>query len=104
MAPHHPVLPRGLRWEDVDLSRSIIQVRQRADRFNKIGKPKFSFHALRHAAASLFIKQGWPAKKVQTILGHSSITMTFDVYGHLFDNAEDYVDLFVKLEADLEAA
>nr|WP_244273874.1 tyrosine-type recombinase/integrase [Stappia indica] len=79
-------------------------MRQRADRFNKIGKPKFSFHALRHAAASLFIRQGWPAKKVQTILGHSSITMTFDVYGHLFDNAGDDVDLFVKLEADLEAA
>lgn len=42
------------------------------------GKPKFSFHALRHAAALLFIKPSWPAKKVQTILGHSSITMTFD--------------------------
>ncbi|GGE93662.1 site-specific integrase [Stappia taiwanensis] len=95
---------RGLRWVDVDFTRSIIQVRQRADRFNEIGKPKFSFHALRHAAASLFIEQGWPAKKVQTILGHASITMTFDVYGHLFDNAEDDVNLFAKLEADLEAA
>lgn len=164
---------RGLRWQDVDFTKSIIQVRQRADRFNQIGKPKsksgrrdipmapsvrkilmawkakcpkgdldlvfpngvskvespsnisnrvlypllrnagilsaegkpkFSFHALRHAAASLYIEQGWPAKKIQTLLGHSSITMTFDVYGHLFDNAEDDVDLFAKLEADLEAA
>ena len=50
---------------------------------NADGKPKFGFHALRHAAASLFIEQGWPAKKVQSILGHSSITMTMDVYGHL---------------------
>ena len=47
---------------------------------NADGKPKFGFHALRHAAASLFIEQGWPAKKVQSILGHSSITMTMDVY------------------------
>lgn len=68
------------------------------------GKPKFSFHALRNGAASLFIGQGWPAKKVQMILGHSSITLTFDVCGHLFDNAEDDVALFAKLEADLEAA
>ncbi|WP_428523565.1 tyrosine-type recombinase/integrase [Roseibium sp.] len=164
---------RGLRWEDVDFQKSIIRVRQRADRFNQIGKPKsksgrrdipmapsvkkvlmswkancptgeldlvfpngignvespsnisnrvlypllkdagivtaegkpkFSFHALRHAAASLYIEQGWPAKKIQTLLGHASITMTFDVYGHLFDNAEDDVALFAKLEADLEAA
>ncbi|MEM9635587.1 MAG: tyrosine-type recombinase/integrase [Pseudomonadota bacterium] len=164
---------RGLRWEDVDFTKSIIQVRQRADRFNQIGKPKsksgrrdipmapsvkkvlmawkancptgdldlvfpngvgnvespsnisnrvlypllkdagitdssgkpkFSFHALRHAAASLYIEQGWPAKKIQTLLGHASITMTFDVYGHLFDNVEDDVELFAKLEADLEAA
>ncbi|CTQ51841.1 Integrase [Roseibium album] len=164
---------RGLRWEDVDFTKSIIQVRQRADRFNEIGKPKsksgrrdipmapsvkkvlmawkadcpqgdldlvfpngngnvenpsnisnrilhplmmeagitnnegkpkFSFHALRHAAASLYIEQGWPAKKIQTLLGHASITMTFDVYGHLFDNAEDDVELFAKLEADLVAA
>lgn len=31
---------RGLRWEDVDFSRSIIHVRQRADRVNTIDKPK----------------------------------------------------------------
>lgn len=31
---------RGLRWQDVDLDRKEIHVRQRADRFNDIGKPK----------------------------------------------------------------
>ena len=50
------------------------------------GKPKFSFHSLRHAAASLFIEQGWSAKKIQSILGHSTISMTMDVYGHLFES------------------
>ncbi|PWE32867.1 site-specific integrase [Maritimibacter sp. 55A14] len=68
------------------------------------GKPKFSFHALRHAAASLFIEQGWPPKKIQSILGHSSITMTMDVYGHLFENPEDDLELFAKMESDLLAA
>ena len=31
---------RGLRWEDVDLKNAKLNVRQRADRFNKIGPPK----------------------------------------------------------------
>jgi integrase len=31
---------RGLRWKDIDLKAGEIHVRQRADRFNDIGKPK----------------------------------------------------------------
>ena len=31
---------RGLRWKDVDLKANELHVRQRADRFNEIGKPK----------------------------------------------------------------
>src|SRR5262245_24094821 len=31
---------RGLRWADVDLKRGEIHVRQRADRWNVIGRPK----------------------------------------------------------------
>lgn len=31
---------RGLRWKDVDLKTNELHVRQRADRFNEIGKPK----------------------------------------------------------------
>src|SRR5262249_34000540 len=31
---------RGLRWDDVDLKRSELHVRQRADRYNKIGPVK----------------------------------------------------------------
>jgi integrase len=31
---------RGLRWGDVDFSENEINVRQRADRFKQIGKPK----------------------------------------------------------------
>lgn len=74
------------------------------DIVNTDGKPKFGFHALCHAAASLFIEQGWPAKKVQSILGHSSITMMMDVYGRLFESPEDDVEMFEKIEADLMAA
>ena len=31
---------RGLRWDDVDLKRAELHVRQRADRYNSIGPPK----------------------------------------------------------------
>jgi len=31
---------RGLRWEDVDLKRGELHVRQRADRYGNIGRPK----------------------------------------------------------------
>jgi integrase len=31
---------RGLRWSDVDLKKGELHVRQRADRYNEIGKPK----------------------------------------------------------------
>ena len=31
---------RGLRWRDVDLKANELHVRQRADRFNEIGKPR----------------------------------------------------------------
>lgn len=68
------------------------------------GEPKFGIHGLRHAAASLFIEQGWNPKKIQTLLGHASITMTMDVYGHLFENAEEDVYMFEKLEKDLMVA
>ncbi|WP_169568162.1 tyrosine-type recombinase/integrase [Sneathiella limimaris] len=67
-------------------------------------KPKFSFHCLRHAAASLYIEQSWSPKKIQSILGHSSINMTYDVYGHLFHDPSEDVELMAKMEQDLWAA
>ncbi len=54
-----------------------------------IMRPKYGLHALRHFCASWLIEQGFPPKRLQAILGHSSILMTFDTYGHLFPNAED---------------
>ena len=48
--------------------------------------PRYGVHALRHAAASLFIEQRWTPKKVQVTMGHSSIKVTYDVYGKLFQD------------------
>jgi integrase len=49
---------------------------------------KYTAHIFRHAAASLWIEQGMNAKRVQTLVGHGSIQVTFDTYGHLIEEAE----------------
>jgi integrase len=86
------------------MRRVFYPLQVKAGITDRDGQPKFGFHALRHACASLMIEQGWPVKKLQAILGHSSISMTMDVYGHLFTKAEDDVALFDKMEQDLMAA
>ncbi len=85
-------------------NRIFIPLMHKAKIVDADGVPKFSLHALRHAAASLFIEQGWPPKKIQTMLGHSSITMTYDVYGHLFHDPAKDVDLMGEMERGLLAA
>jgi integrase len=160
---------RGLRWDDVDLKRGEIHVRQRADRYNKIGPPKSDagertvplapmlinmlrtwklacpksdldlvfpngrggvedysniikrglrpteiaadvvtktgeakysgLHTLRHFYASWCINRRidggleLPLKVVQARLGHASIQMTADTYGHLFPRGDDGAEL-----------
>ena len=61
----------------------------------------YGLHALRHAAASLFIEQGWTPKKVQVKMGHSSIQVTYDTYGKLFRNGEDDRAAMAAVEAAL---
>lgn len=46
-------------------------------------------HSLRHTAASLYISAGTPPKVVQRILGHGSIEITLDLYGHLYPDEMD---------------
>jgi integrase len=67
-------------------------------------RPKYGWHSLRHAAASLFIEQlGWSPKRLQAVMGHASITMTYDHYGHLFEDAAADSAAMGKLENALRA-
>ena len=63
--------------------------------------PKYGLHSLRHAAASLFIEQGFTPKRVQALMGHSTIQMTFDVYGHIFKSPESDQKAMAALQARL---
>lgn len=167
---------RGLRWGDVELDKREIHVRQRADRYGKIGKPKshagervvpigpfvvntlkewklacpntkegivfptgrgridhhantlralapvqklagvvtaegepkYAWHAFRHFFASWCINRRedggleLPPKVVQDRMGHASITLTMDTYGHLFPRSDDRAEL-AAAEAELLA-
>jgi integrase len=49
------------------------------------------FHDLRHTAVALAIKAGAHPKMVADMMGHSSIRVTMDRYGHLFPVIHDQV-------------
>ena len=66
---------------------------------------KYSMHALRHFYASWCINRpadgglGLPPKVVQERLGHSTVAMTMDTYGHLFPRGDDADELTAAASA-----
>jgi len=94
---HSNLLERGL--EPILIAAGITELRPVLDDAGKpvlddTGAPKtvvagrYGMHSLRHACASLWIENGHNPKQIQRLMGHSSIKVTFDVYGHLFADAE----------------
>lgn len=47
------------------------------------------FHDLRHTCAAMLIAQGAHPKEIQERLGHSTIRLTFDRYGHLLPSLDE---------------
>ena len=80
-----------------NMLRGLAPVMRATGVVHKNGEPKYALHAFRHYFASWCISpkerggRELPAKVVQEWLGHSTIAMTLNVYGHLFkdvDNSE----------------
>ena len=56
----------------------------------KAGLRHLSFHSLRHSAVSFLIEhERLNPKQLQTVVGHSSIQLTYDTYGHLMPDSFD---------------
>jgi integrase len=74
------------RW----MLEQFHNVQRAAGIVDAAGKPKYGLHSLRHYYASMCINRvedgglGLPVKNVSKRLGHSSIVITLDTYGHLF--------------------
>jgi integrase len=84
------------------VSRVWRPLQQAAGVVDKAGRPKYGIHSLRHFFASWLINRpDFSPKEVQELLGHSSIKMTYDVYGHLFPQLKDDHAKFAAAELAL---
>lgn len=65
-------------------------IKSALDRLEKKGKPieAFTAHALRDTFATRYIEQGGTPQTLKTILGHTSLAMTMDLYAHVLPNTK----------------
>ena len=56
-----------------------------------IDLPDTHFHDLRHSAATILLCMGVNVKVIQELLGHTDISITLGVYGHLLPSMQQSV-------------
>ena len=66
----------------------------------EVGLPEIRFHDLRHTCATLLFTRGVHPKIVSEVLGHSSVSITLDVYSHVIPGLGDAAAL--AMDAALE--
>jgi integrase len=90
-------IPLPARIQGINLpiraTRNQIQDQFRTATRN-LGMTGVRFHDLRHTYASLLLQRGARLSHVQELLGHSTIAITKDLYGHL---EADHLEAAVKL-------
>ena len=65
---------------------AVLEHAQKA--WKDAGLEYVTLHEARHTFASVMIAAGTPPKQLQTYMGRSSITVSFDRYGHLMPGSE----------------
>jgi integrase len=107
---HANIVTRGLWPIEIEAGVADIVKDDGKVVIGKDGKPVWrarylGLHALRHFFASWCINRKadggleLPLKVVQERLGHSSVTMTADRYGHLFPRGDDRAELSVGAQS-----
>jgi len=90
------------------MRRSNFARRVWAPATRTLGLEGLRFHDLRHTAVALAISQGAHPKALQERMGHSSVTVTLDRYGHLYDGLDgqiaDGLDELLRISRGLLAA
>lgn len=88
---YEPMRKRTIAY-DMDAIVDHINRDRKEKLKNKRRRPEIfehvSPHALRHTFATRALENGIPPKVVQEILGHSSITITLDLYTHVLDKTK----------------
>jgi len=72
--------PVQIRRDLANLTKHAVVERRPLERLR--------LHQARHTYASFMIAAGVTAKALSAFMGHSSINVTFDLYGHLMPGAE----------------
>jgi integrase len=98
MRQKEQALAVGSAWQEQDLvfatalggpvrGNHILQ-RHFAPLCERLGLPRIRLHDLRHTAATLLLRNRIPAKVVQEMLGHSTVSMTLDTYSHVLPDMQ----------------
>jgi integrase len=96
---------RGTPYGHRTVSRRALGRAARLAELNDDGWPALRFHDLRHTFAShLIIDLGVDVAQVSRILGHARITITLDIYTHLFEDARHARDIRTRMAASPFAA
>ncbi len=67
---------------------AVLQVFQRA--LAKLSLPRVTLYSLRHAHATLLLESGVPLRLISDRLGHSSVSVTGDVYAHVTSELQEH--------------
>ncbi len=94
---------------DVDRPFRPDRLQERADEaWAGLGLQRLTLHDCRHTFASLMIAAGVNAKALSIYMGHSSVVITLDRYGHLMPGNEaeaaDLLDTYLEHAADRTVA
>ena len=82
----------GSPLEPVDFYRRFVRL------LRQVGLPVCRFHDARYTFAALMLELGESPKTVQTMLGHTTIATTLDIYSHVS------LELEKRAAANLNAA
>jgi len=82
--PHNLVFTTttGTPMDKRNVTQRILEPALRRAGLRKVG-----FHSLRHSYVSMLIHQGENIKTIQSLVGHSSAKVTWDIYSHVFEGA-----------------
>lgn len=78
---------RALRAWDAENKRRAAEANGQGGDVDRLAP--ITLHEARHTCASILIAAGVNAKALSVIMGHSTIAMTFDTYGHLMPGGLD---------------
>jgi integrase len=91
---------RGTPYGQRNVAQRVLGRAAESAHLNKDGWPPLRFHDLRHTFAShLIVDLGLDVAQVSRIMGHARITITLDIYTHLFDDVRHAEEIRKRMAA-----